>query len=405
MINRYLQQFSYFPQKVTRLPADSLSMVIVIPARREEDLIYTLDSLYSANKPIHPFEVIVVFNHPENEIEELKKENYKYLDLCNDWIREKGFNNIFIIEAFDLPKKHAGVGLARKIGMDEAVRRLINNDDGIIVALDADCLVAANYLTSIEAYFELNKECNAASIYFEHRFEDMDDKLLDGIIQYELHLRYYNQLLKYAGHPFAYHTVGSSMVVRSSVYQKQGGMNKRKAGEDFYFLQKIIQLGNYGEINTTTVYPSSRVSDRVPFGTGRAQGEWLEGVNTELQSYHSQVGDELKLFFQLINEKGMDVKFESFPKSIRQFIGEREWEAKAAELIANTRSSEAYIQRFYLWFNLFMCFKYVHFYRDNFQNNIGITIASASLLKKLNINVKEEGSLALMKKFRKLERG
>ena len=60
------------------------------------------------------------------------------------------------------------------------------------------------------------------------------------------------------------------MAVRPEAYMKQGGMNRRKAGEDFYFLNKIMSLGGFGECAETTIYPSPRTSKRVPFGTGQA---------------------------------------------------------------------------------------------------------------------------------------
>lgn len=406
MTNKYLQKYAYFQQKIVSPPPDSLQMVIVIPARREPDLIGTLKSIKSSVQPRFPYEIIIVFNHPISEATKDKVENERSMLLCREWIRENEYRNIHLIEAFDLPDKQAGVGLARKIGMDEAVRRLAENEKGVIVALDADCTVEKNYLQVLEDHFITNINCNAASIYFEHDLSSVNDELVEGIVQYELHLRYYNQLLKYAGHPFAFHTVGSSMAVRSVVYQKQGGMNKRKAGEDFYFLQKIIQLGNFSEIKTTTVFPSARISDRVPFGTGRAQGEWNNDKKSVLLSYHPQVGEELKLFFHLIEAKGKEANFKLFPLSIQDFIGESKWVEKKDEIVKNTTTHRAFIQRFYSWFNLFMCFKFVHFYRDNYQANISITSAALVLLDKLSIPMKgSENTLELMEKFRELERG
>ena len=78
------------------------------------------------------------------------------------------------------------------------------------------------------------------------------------IAAYELHLRYYTHGLRFSNLPYSFQTVGSAMAVRCSAYQKQGGMNKRKAGEDFYFIQKIIALGGYSELNSTTVFPVSK---------------------------------------------------------------------------------------------------------------------------------------------------
>jgi hypothetical protein len=79
---------------------------------------------------------------------------------------------------------------------------------------------------------------DAASIYFEHPTPEIyfDKKIIQSIISYELHLRYYIQKQKFIGLPYACHTVGSSMAVKASSYCKYGGKNTRKAGQDFYFL-------------------------------------------------------------------------------------------------------------------------------------------------------------------------
>lgn len=405
MINKYLVKHSFLAPQISSAPVNGLNMVIVIPARAEPDLIPTLESLVHADACKKPFEVIIVFNHPEDEKEELKEQNRNYLNQCEEWIAQKKYDNYHIIKAFDLPKKHAGVGLARKIGMDEAVYRF-GDHNGIIVALDADCVVKKNYLSAIEKAFDENTNHKAASLYFEHSLDDLDQALQNGIIQYELHLRYYNQLLRYAGHPFAFHTVGSSMAVRSDVYQSQGGMNKRKAGEDFYFLQKIIQAGGFFEINSTCVYPSARISDRVPFGTGRAQGEWLSKNKKHLMSYHPQIGGELKSFFHLFESaylNGLNLK--EIPASIVRFLGKETVEEKYKELQSNTASEKQFISRFYQWFNLFMCFKFAHFYRDNFKENIPISEGAYFLLKKIDEKVHLNlAPIALLEEYRKMDR-
>ncbi len=87
------------------------------------------------------------------------------------------------------------------------------------------------------------------------------------------------------------------MAVRAKTYAKVGGMNRRKAGEDFYFMHKIMPQGEFSEINQTCVFPSCRVSDRVPFGTGRAQTEWLREGKVELETYSPKVFEDLKMLF------------------------------------------------------------------------------------------------------------
>ena len=260
-------------------------IIVVIPCFNEKEITRTLDSLNKCQTPACKVEIIIVVNQSEIIPEEIKNQNELSVSEIGAWTEvNESFFNVYTLFEQALPKKHAGVGLARKIGMDEAVMRFESiNKDGVIVCLDADCTVEENYFTEIENHFNKYPKTPGCSIKYAHPLKgnDFDDYHYEGILNYELFLRYYNLALKHCGVPYAFHTVGSSMAVKSSAYQKQGGMNKRKAGEDFYFLQKIIELGHFTELNSTTVYPSPRTSDRVPFGTGKAINDFLNQENKE----------------------------------------------------------------------------------------------------------------------------
>jgi len=77
-------------------------------------------------------------------------------------------------------------------------------------------------------------------------------------------------------------------------------MNKRQAGEDFYFLQKIIPLGHFTDLTETKVIPSSRPSDRVPFGTGKAVRDFLR--DRQSWTYPLQSFLDLKQLFEQLPE-------------------------------------------------------------------------------------------------------
>ncbi|RLD24502.1 MAG: hypothetical protein DRI54_06050 [Bacteroidetes bacterium] len=409
LINKYFTKFGYRPISIKQQVEPDLNMVVVIPAYNEPDLLKTLQSIEECEQPEKPFEVIVVFNHSDNATSTIKDQNIKYYNEAIKFIKNENLKfKYYIIEAFDLPEKIAGVGLARKIGMDEAAFRLNENTNGLIICLDADCTVASNYLVAIEQHFNDHENSPGASVYFEHPLKYSDSNLALGIVQYELHLRYYNQLIKYTGHPFAFHTVGSSMVVRSWAYQKQGGMNKRKAGEDFYFLQKIMLLDHFSEIKTTCVYPSPRISDRVPFGTGKAQGDWVDQQKEQYLTYHPDVALVLRSLFEMVTEKGsklVSTPISELPEEIIAFIGSKAWEVKMKELDRNTTNDKAFVKRFFTWFNLFMTLRFVHFYRDNYKGNIPIVDAAEWFLEIIN---QEMGSLEpkmLLEKYKKIEQG
>ena len=70
--------------------------------------------------------------------------------------------------------------------------------------------------------------------------------------------------LHFTGFPYVHHTVGSAIAVKAMTYVKAGGMNRRMAGEDFYFIQKLLPAGGFFNLNQTTVYPSPRSSQGFP---------------------------------------------------------------------------------------------------------------------------------------------
>lgn len=398
----YLDRHSLCSPQIPDNPNAKAGIIVVIPCFNEPDLISSLESLWNCDKSDCFIEVIVVINASEDSDPEIISQNEKTFSDAKNWMEKNSHESLkfFLIKNYSLPKKHAGVGLARKIGMDEAVSRFaeIKNERGIIVCFDADSTCDKNYLVEIENHFKRNPDSPACSIYFEHPLEVKDiqdfenheglEKINEGIIQYELFLRYYRQGLKFSGHPFAFHTIGSSMAVRVDVYCKQGGMNRRKAGEDFYFLQKIIPLGGFSEINSTRVIPSPRPSLRVPFGTGRAISEFLKNSEKKIMAYHPQTFVDLKKFCEFIpdlyNTPDLLQALKVFPDSIIKFLEKQDFENNLSEIRNNSSSSEMFVKRFFRWFDGFAALKFAHFARDNFYGVIPVSDAAQSLLEMKN---------------------
>ena len=113
------------------------------------------------------------------------------------------------------------------------------SDKKIIVSLDADCLVEENYISEIQNYFN-QQNVSAAIVDFEHTLPEDEIRKI-GILSYEIFLRHYVAGLLFAKSPFAFHTIGSTIVCDHEAYIKIGGMNTKKAAEDFYFLQKLAK--------------------------------------------------------------------------------------------------------------------------------------------------------------------
>jgi hypothetical protein len=269
----------------------------------------------------------------------------------------------------ELPHKWAGVGLARKAGMDEATRRfnLLKKPDGVIVSLDADSVVSTNYLAEIESHFENHPKHVGATIGFCHQKEGLSERESLGIELYELYLKYYKNALVYSGYPDAMITIGSAFAVRAEAYVRRGGMTRRKAGEDFYFLQGLAQLGKVGEINSAKVFPSARQSDRVPFGTGVAMKKWMECTDDLNLTYNFRAFSDLKEFFDLtddffrISASEYHVKIYPLPDAIKSFLDDDNFFSQLDELNQNCSSIENFRKRFFHLFNAFKILKFMNY--------------------------------------------
>ncbi|MCB9223906.1 MAG: glycosyltransferase [Crocinitomicaceae bacterium] len=384
-MNFYLNKYGFLPPQIIEDPKSDLGIVVVIPCFNEPDLISSLNSLVQCKLPHASVEVIIVVNSGEHHSVEILRQNQRTIAEYKLWKDQTNSEIDFhLIHVPDLPKKHAGVGLARKIGMDEAVARFETlKKEGIIVCFDADSSCDQNYLTEIEDHFKRNPETPGCSIYFEHPIDgdEFGNEIYSGIINYELHLRYYNQALNFVGLPYAFHTVGSSMAVRSSIYQKQGGMNKRKAGEDFYFIHKIIALGGFTELNTTRVIPSPRISDRVPFGTGKAIGDWVDQGKLEYLTYNFQSFIAIKHFVDLIPVfyESTEVDLADVSTKMKEFLVDNGLYKAINEAKIHSTSYTSFLKRFFVWFDAFLVLKLVHFLRDEVYVNQPITIEVSKL--------------------------
>jgi hypothetical protein len=414
-MNFYLNKYGFCPPQLKSIPNNSVGIIVVIPCFNETDLISSLNSLKNCDKPDCNVEVITVINAGKLYNNSVKNQNLKALKEAEEWSEKNNSDDLtfhFILNN-ELPKKHAGVGLARKIGMDEAISRFDSlNIDGTIICFDADSNCETNYLVEIEKHFNKHPKTPGCSIHYEHPIDgvEFEQNIYEGIINYELFLRYYNQALLYCGFPFAYQTVGSSMAVRSSAYQKQGGMNKRKAGEDFYFIHKIIALGNFTNITSTKVIPSPRISDRVPFGTGKAIGDWIESQADTYSTYDIRIWEILKSFVnvipQLQHKELTELTFsnEAENKIFLFFLLENDFQNGLKEIRNNSTDEKSFLKRFYVWFNAFRVLKAVHYLRDNQCQNQPIFGQAKMLAEKLNFYNNESNELELLQSYRLIEK-
>jgi glycosyltransferase involved in cell wall biosynthesis len=405
----YFERFGFCPRQIWTGPNADVGIVVVIPAYNEDKLVKALGSLWECERPKCAVEVIVVVNCSEVASQDVREQNARTIEEARAWANNhenEGFRT-FVLDFQNLPPKKAGVGLARKIGMDEALGRfdLAHNIEGVIACFDADCLCDRNYLAELESFFTAAPEATGCSIYMEHPLEGPGEKrVYEAVSAYELHLRYYVQGLRFAGYPFAFHTIGSSMAVRASIYRKQGGMNKKQAGEDFYFLHKVIPLGGFGDVTTTRIIASPRPSNRVPFGTGRAVNDYL--MEEKRETYPLEAFLELKEFLSRLKEieSGAFHWGEHGGRSLGRFLEKNGFEGAIRDARKHTRTASALLARFYWWLDGFRVMKFIHFARDTVYGTREVGAEAGKLFEMICPDEQWRSVSDLLLKYRAIER-
>ena len=371
-------------------------MVVVIPAYAEADTLpASLESL-AANKKemLDATAVLVVVNNPPLAAcppEKLADNIRMIARLAGSPALGGGKLNLFWADAssdgYEIDPAE-GVGAARKIGMDTALPMLNWQADPLILSLDADTLVEPDYLEAVANFFAGDAEAAGAWIRFEHQPGATAEED-DAIAAYELFIRLYVECLRLAGSPYAYHTLGSAFAVRARDYVRAGGMRRKNGGEDFYFLQALRKIGSIGGVVATCVRPSSRPSDRVPFGTGPRIAAFLASGAAEMRVYNPLIFDLLKRVYAAVDNGGLDgtgdaaslrLWLDALPPLAVSWLESQGFVEQWPSIVRNTPCSS--VKRrwaFHTWFDAFKTLKFVHFCEAGMPekyHKIGVTEAA-----------------------------
>ncbi|MGK7890770.1 MAG: hypothetical protein AB4042_15670, partial [Leptolyngbyaceae cyanobacterium] len=275
-----------------------------------------------------------------------------------------------------LPSKQ-GVGLARKIGGDVALACMMQQlvTSQWIHYTDADVVLPEDFLGPSEPLGEwesegVREDQTAVKLYpFRHR------PWHEAIALYEISLRYYVVQLAWARSPYAFHTIGSLMCVNSLHYAQVRGFPKRKAAEDFYMLNKLAKTGAVVQLQRPIVTLESRVSHRVPFGTGATMTRLSQ--TPTFTFYHPQIFVHLRDWLQCIDQL-WSVDTEAIAH-LEHWFSHSPWAdapwidhvldiglTQTLQQAHRQSRDRAHFHRFMqTWFDAFRTLKFVHYLRDH----------------------------------------
>ena len=361
------------------LRAEGLTQAVVIPVLAESaNLFLTLTDL-AANSPeiLEKTLVLCVVNnrHPDIAGEADCADNQRTLEALPDFAAAHPGLLLAWIDAASEGRElgpKEGVGLARKIGLDWALARLHESRAdhcGKLICLDADTRVEANYLATIHDFFQAERRW-AAVVDYAHPIDGPEDEGR-AILSYELFLRYQELAWRFAGSPYAYPAIGSTMLCTGDAYAAAGGMNRRQAGEDFYFLQQLAKTGRVERVHGTTVIPSGRASHRVPFGTGRKVGQFAGDEDDAYLTYHADTWKVLRSWLVLVDGNldatgaALLVEAEAITPELAAWLAAQEFAAAWERIRTHCTDPTQRRSQFHGWFDAFRTLKLAHHLRDN----------------------------------------
>ena len=339
----------------------------IIPAYNEKLYIEeTLQSLSKQNKNLlsNTLVVIVINNSKDASAKIIQNNQDTYDKIINS-----SYNFEFIVidcfsNGYSLPNKSAGVGLARKIGMDYCID--FSNTNSLFFSIDADTIISSNYLKIIIENY-IREKFAAAVINFKH--QKNDNLIINrAIIKYENLLKDIAENIKKTGSIYGFVSMGSAIVCSMKAYVSIGGMPPKKATEDFYFLQKLAKYQKIYTIDEILVYPSSRAEQRIYLGTGFRMNN-IDNKNIFNDLYiDPNAYVDLKRLYHIIdsnwNQKSSEI-MSSVAKNnskLYQYLNTNNFIEAFDCIQKNSLNKKQLLNQFHRWFDNFKIHKFLKSY-------------------------------------------
>jgi hypothetical protein len=367
-------------QLLANFPLRYYKHVLCIPAF--DETVSFLEHINSCAKNTGRLLFILVVNQSEDSspcenneklVSHIKKYSTLWQSSGNIQLIDAKYYDILLIDRYtekrQIPKKN-GVGLARKIACDCAAYLIFKGiiQSHQIFCSDADVIFPANYFSAL-----LDKKYSASTFNFTHTKSD-NESINNATQLYEKSLHHYVNGLQQANSQYAFHTIGSCLLINSDFYIKARGFPTRPAGEDFYLLNKLQKLAPVTNINNITLNIESRLSTRVPFGTGPAVDKLINS-NNEAIFYHPECFRILACWLNYLDGLSEDNGFTLPPISndahyIHELAELFNTQENTNKLFANHKTASARKIQLHQWFDAFKTLKAIHYLRDRYFASI-----------------------------------
>ncbi|TPW13125.1 MAG: hypothetical protein FD129_1329, partial [bacterium] len=277
-LEQYLRRHAE-PEAAIIRPPRRYRQVAVVPAMGEDlPLRAAVTSILASGGP--EAGLIIVLNARASDGPAVHEAN----DSARRWLSSLDPAQVIVIDRATggrwLPEKQ-GVGLARKIGNDVALafRAAGAVEHPMLLQTDADAIVPADWFCRAAA--PRQRPDAVVALTFPFRHDPIPPVSEMAIALYEIWLRSHRLALAWAGSPYDFQAIGSTLALDADALVTVRGIPRTMAGEDFYLLDKLAKTGTIQRLAGLPIRLAARESDRVPFGTGRAMVEMIRREESE----------------------------------------------------------------------------------------------------------------------------
>ena len=261
-----------------------------------------------------------------------------------------------------IPTKQ-GVGLARKIAADVALRFIHEGwvKAPWIYSTDADVRLPAEYFQITQTYSDT--QVTAVCLPFQHCGDDQPWSIQQQL--YDMKLYYYQAGIRFADAAYDYIPLGSTVVVSAMAYAQVRGFPVRNGAEDFYILNKLAKLGKIEQPEEPLILIQSRLSDRVPFGTGPAVAALMQQADAVAQPlyYHPVCFHYLKQWQHYLRDYWhyRQPPEDAFIGAVAKYF---DLHSVLDKSLPHIRTEERWYQFVHEWLDAFRLLKSVHFFSE-----------------------------------------
>lgn len=291
--NKYLELYCDSTE-ASKLPFEPVQHGVLIPCYGERNEI--LKQLESWKNFSESFLVILIINEAKNSENWAVESNRSLLATLKDFLIGPSEVDFFAnyhgvkLKILDRTQDRSianGVGEARKIGADFLLKLHSRGDliSEFIYSTDAD-------VTPPPDFFSISSQFEKSLVALHFNFSHWCNEFVSVIEDYEFSLRYFAWGLRTAGSPYGYPSIGSCLVLNLNAYVKVRGFPQRKAGEDFYLMNKLRKIGGIRFLAENYLKIEARSQVRTPFGTSAA----LQRSSGEFLFYSPRVFKSLRIF-------------------------------------------------------------------------------------------------------------